>query len=90
MIDVVVRLNSFLRVAIGSSEVTLSLKDNATLVDLVYAMSREYGEDVKKNLIDSKTGNVKILFSVNRKKAVKEEILKSGDIVALFPPLSGG
>lgn len=90
MIEVKVKLNSFLRVAIGLPEVTVKLEEHATLLDLVKKLSAEHGDAVRNNLIDSRTGAVKVLFSRNRMKATKDQRLCEGDVVAIFPPLAGG
>lgn len=75
--EVTVRLFAVLRERAGADEVAVELPDGASVGEL------------RARLADL-TGPVECLVAVNREYAADEQVLASGDEVALVPPVSGG
>lgn len=77
-----VRLFASLRQAVGIGTLSYSLPDGATVGDLVQGLTAGYPR--------LPTAAGAIYASVNRVYAGQETVLRPGDEVGLFPPVSGG
>lgn len=65
------------REAMGKPETRLALVENATVAD---AWDRTGGQCLRGN----------VLCAVNEEYADRDHVLKEGDVVAFFPPVTGG
>jgi len=66
--------------ALGSSSVTLTVPENATVADLLAAATtRAVGRSLPRPLV-----------AVNHKYAKPDLLLRAGDEIALIPPVAGG
>ena len=72
-----VRLFAVLRERAGSPELTLELPEGARVRDALDSLS-------------ALAGDVPLVMAVNREYASEEQVLDSGDELALIPPVSGG
>lgn len=80
MIQVRVLAFGVLKEALGGSEVSLELREGATVADLLAEVTRSYP-----------TARLEgIAVGVNAEYANAERVLKAGDEVGLLPPVSGG
>ncbi len=77
-----VELFSVFRDAVGEKEIEFEINDDATIKDLLEAMAEKYPA-IKKYIKFA-------VISKNYKWAKETEILKEGDIIAIFPPIGGG
>ena len=77
-----VRLFATLKERTGSSQISVELKEPATVADLLTEVIRRYPglEPFKQN----------ILVSVNWEYADRTQSISGSDEIALFPPVSGG
>ncbi len=75
--EVTVRLFAVLRERAGSPELTLDLPEGARVSDALAELS-------------GLAGDVPLVMAVNREYASGEQLLDSGDELALIPPVSGG
>jgi molybdopterin synthase catalytic subunit len=75
--EVTVRLFAMLRERAGAREVTLSLPDGARVSDALAELG-------------SIAEGLPLVMAVNREYADKDQVLDSGDELALIPPVSGG
>ena len=75
--EVTVRLFAMLRERAGSSAVTLTLPEGASV------------RDALDSLADLAEG-IPLVMAVNREYASEEQVLDAGDELALIPPVSGG
>jgi molybdopterin synthase catalytic subunit len=67
----------------GQSKLTLSLPNqNATVADVRHALTQQYPQ-MEENLKAA-------IASVNQEFAFAEDVVKDGDEIAFFPPVSGG
>lgn len=91
---VYVRFLGFLTQTLGSSEITLELRDGASLEDLLNVIT-ERGKEVKRALLDEEGGLPwNILVLINQREAgvlggLKAR-LKDGDEVTVVPVSHGG
>ncbi|HET59914.1 MAG TPA: MoaD/ThiS family protein [Chloroflexi bacterium] len=83
MIDVTVVLYANLRVKAGVNSVRLSMPDNATVDDMLTNLKQQFPP-----LIPHLTE--KIVISINKKIALRGDLLPDGAEVALLPPIGGG
>lgn len=90
MIKVTVILRSVLKTKLKKEEIILELEDNSTITDLATKLAEQFGKEVRDFLLDNKTNNVIAMFSCNKQRCTKDHILKDGDIVSIFPAISGG
>lgn len=70
------------REIVGKSEITFSLPKNSTI-------SRAF-EELKQNYPGLEKLSTRLLFALNENYATQDQILNSGDKLAVFPPVSGG
>jgi len=83
-VKVKVRLFASFREAAGRSEMELELKDNSTLRDLIAVL-----DEIIPGLAERfERGGA--LAAVNGAFAKPDRVLSEGDVVAVFPPVSGG
>src|SRR5436190_13547762 len=75
--EVTVRLFAMLRERAGAREVTLSLPDGARVSDALAELG-------------SIAEGLPLVMAVNREYAPEDQVLDSGDELALIPPVSGG
>ena len=75
--EVTVRLFAMLRERAGTREVTLSLPDGARVSDALAELG-------------SIAEGLPLVMAVNREYADEDQVLDSGDELALIPPVSGG
>src|ERR1051326_7327427 len=75
--EVTVRLFAMLRERAGAREVTLSLPDGARVSDALAELG-------------SIAEGLPLVMAVNREYASEDQVLDSGDELALIPPVSGG
>lgn len=80
--EVRVRLFATLRQLAGWSQQPLALPDGATLRDALAEIDRQYPG----LSISTRT----FYAAVNQEYAKGEQVLREGDEVAIFPPVSGG
>jgi len=81
-IQVQVRTFALVREAIGRSELTLALRVGATVQDLLDRLAANHPD--LGPLLDH------VVVTINQRYAGRDRALKSGDDVAVFPPVSGG
>lgn len=67
----------------GVDTLELSLDETATIADLLAQIERDYPQLQEKF-------RKQALIAVNEKYAHRKQGLHEGDVVALFPPVSGG
>jgi molybdopterin synthase catalytic subunit len=77
IVEVTVKLFAVLRERAGASEVTLELPEGSRVRDAIASLA-----DV--------AAGVPVVMAVNREYADENQVLDSGDELALIPPVSGG
>lgn len=77
-----VRLFATLKDYAGASQVSVDVGESATVSDLLDSLTRQYPA-IEPSLQS-------ILISVNQEYAERNQPIRSGDEIALFPPVSGG
>lgn len=77
-----IRLFATLKDSAGASQVSVDVGESATVSDLLDSISRQY--PAIEPYLQS------ILISVNQEYAERNQPIRSGDEIALFPPVSGG
>lgn len=79
-----VRFFANFREKAGLEETTLEIRDKTTVAQVIGELAKSLG--ALKELF--KSGSV--IVAVNHEVAVPELIVKDGDEIAIFPPVSGG
>ncbi len=79
---IVINAFSTVRSACGFSEKQMEFKDKSSVLDIVKILFNEYKDLAKMN--------GKLLFAVNEEYCDENKILRDGDRLAIFPPVSGG
>ena len=81
----------------NKSEVVFEFKEQTTLKQLINKLSERYGEKLMIELMDAETNKIKnhynLLVNGTSYFHLPEKIdneLKDGDVILIFPPLSGG
>ena len=77
-----VSLFASLRELLGKDEVEVDLTSNGTIFDLL--------EKLKDQFPELKKINYPLLFAINESYCKETDIIKKNDIIAIFPPVSGG
>jgi MoaD family protein len=97
LISVSVRYLVNFSVVTGKKKEDLSLSEGATLKDLMDQLIEKYGEVLKKEILDSQTGDIKphVLILVNGRsldqfKERAHVVLAHGDSVIFTFPVTGG
>jgi len=80
--QIMVRLFATLRHEAGWAQREMTLPEGATLDDLLAALA---ADEQGLTLTDRSA-----YAAVNREYAQRNHVLRNGDVVALFPPVSGG
>ncbi len=80
--QITVKLFARFKEVAGTGKTTLHLPDEATIADLIAALRQQFDG---LSLVPERT-----LLSVNQEFATPETVLRDGDEVAIFPPVSGG
>jgi molybdopterin synthase sulfur carrier subunit len=73
-----------LREQLDCSELTVSNENITTIADLKLQLAN------KNQLWQTLFGNTSLLSALNHELVASEHIIKSGDEVAFFPPVTGG
>jgi len=73
-----------LREQLACSELTVSSEDVTTVADLKCQLAN------KNEQWQTLFGNTSLLSAVNHELVDSEQVIKSGDEVAFFPPVTGG
>ncbi len=90
-----VKLFATLRLSLGISSMDIEVDGPRTVEEVLKICSERLGEEVSKKLL-GKPGELLegAMILVNGKNILHEENLKTkvspGDVISLFPPLSGG
>jgi MoaD family protein len=91
MATVKVRMFATVREAAGAAEVELAA---STIKGLLKALVREFGDGMAQALSGAEQGSDGLVILVNGRNVQltrsRDILLKDGDDVALFPPVSGG
>lgn len=95
LITVKVRPLFNLKRIIGSSELVLKLRDEATIKDLIYVLVERYGGELGKLLSSEEVaGKRNVAIFVNGRLIDfidgDNTRLSDGDVVSLIPPAGGG
>lgn len=77
-----VRLFATLKDRVGAAQVSVEVNEPATVTNLLTALTEKFPA-IEPSLKS-------ILISVNQEYAERDQIIHSGDEIALFPPVSGG
>jgi molybdopterin synthase sulfur carrier subunit len=86
---VTVRYFARYRSLVGKGEEEVELPDGATVMDLIEKLKEKH--PVLKNEVFAEEDDLAdVNVSRNGRYVKFDEILKDGDVVALFPPVSGG
>ena len=78
--QVTVRYFASIRVYTGLNREMVELSTKSTINDLLELLASKYDD----------FGDLRVLAAVNGEYAVRELVLSDEDVVALFPPVSGG
>ena len=85
-----------IRLHLGRKSDDVLLKERASVLDLLKALSDKYGDWFRKEILDDKKQNIieEVVVSVNGRAIGQlgglSTILKDGDEVALLPLFAGG
>ena len=90
MIEVKIKLTSYLRIKIGMPVIEMRLEEAPTIIDVVNKLEDIYGSWVRNHFMDKKNGLIVSIFTVNDKRCTTNQILNKDDVIAIFPPLTGG
>lgn len=83
-LTVTVKFFASLRESLGTDELTAPLPDGATVADLIGVLA---SRGAPWNCLE---GDRPVLAAVNQTMVKPAHLLKPGDEVALFPPVTGG
>ena len=82
---ITVKFFSLIREAVETEQLTLELKDNLTTIEGLKNELGLRGEAWKEAL-----SHPNLIQAVNQRVVFQEEVIKDGDEVAFFPPMTGG
>lgn len=89
--DIFVQYHPPLTTVIGKREEMLEVLPGTTIKDLALILVENYGERVERHLFwDGNRDEYRVKFTVNRKLALPERVLISGDRVSILMAFSGG
>lgn len=93
--NITVQLEAQLRHAAGVSHAAVSMPDNSSVVDVLQVMASRFGPTLGERLIAADgTAQRSVLLFLNDKPVahatVAEHQLHEGDVLLLYPPISGG
>ncbi|MDW8092082.1 MAG: MoaD/ThiS family protein [Nitrososphaerota archaeon] len=94
-ITVRTRYFAYLREAIGHTEEVVELPEGATVMDFVRKVIELHGSEIGRFVLDER-GRLRRSIRVALNGETVEEsiidrtVLKSGDVVVILPPISGG
>ena len=82
---ITVKFFSLIREAVETEQLTLQLNDSSTTVEALKNVLGLRGEAWKEAL-----SHPNLIQAVNQRVVFQEEVIKDGDEVAFFPPMTGG
>lgn len=77
-----IRAFSSVKSVLGFSEKEMSVSDGSSVEDILQLLFGQYDDLMKMK--------GKLLFALNEEYCDKKKELREGDILAIFPPVSGG
>lgn len=80
--EITINTFSSVRTVCGFSEKNINIKEGSTVGELQKILFKEFNELVKME--------GRLLFAINEEYCDEKEILRNGDKLAIFPPVSGG
>ncbi|MHA1925072.1 MAG: MoaD/ThiS family protein [Candidatus Thorarchaeota archaeon] len=93
--SVVVELFGILARTAGTKEITIELTNSLTVEKLLDKLTKRFGEEFEKLLVDKESKQyVPLLLMINGKDepwdATRKRELANGDRVTILPPIAGG
>ncbi len=93
--EITVQFEAQLRHVAGVGQASVTMPDGSSVEDALHAVTSKFGSALGERLIAANgTTQRSLLLFVNDKPvvhaAVAEQRLKSGDVLLLYPPISGG
>lgn len=93
--EIIVQFEAQLRQVAGVGQVAVTVPDDSSVEASLRAIATQFGPAIEERLIaDEGTVQRSILLFVNDQPiahaAVAERMLKAGDVLLLYPPISGG
>ncbi|MBL6694193.1 MAG: molybdopterin converting factor subunit 1 [Luminiphilus sp.] len=82
---ITVKFFSLIREAVETEQLTLELNDSSTTVE---ALKNELG--LRGEAWNEALSHPNLIQAVNQRVVFQEEVIKDGDEVAFFPPMTGG
>ena len=82
---ITVKFFSLIREAVETEQLTLQLNDSSTTVEALKNVLGLRGEAWNEAL-----SHPNLIQAVNQRVVFQEEVIKDGDEVAFFPPMTGG
>ena len=82
---ITVKFFSLIREAVETEQLTLALNDSSTTVEALKNVLGLRGEAWNEAL-----SHPNLIQAVNQRVVFQEEVIKDGDEVAFFPPMTGG
>lgn len=90
MIKVTIVLRSLLKNKIGKDEIEINLPEKSNVTNLAFELGKLFGDEVSDFIIDKKSSTIIAMFSCKKERCTKDHVLKDGDVVSIFPAISGG
>ena len=93
--EITVQFEAQLRHVAGVGQASLTVPDGSSVEDALRLIASQFGSALGERLVAADgTAQRSVLLFVNDKPiahaAVAEERLKAGDVLLLYPPISGG
>ena len=93
--EITVQFEAQLRQVVGVGQAAVTLPDDSSVEEALRVTANQFGPALEERLIGA-DGTVQrsVLLFVNDQPiayaAVSEQMLKAGDVLLLYPPISGG
>ncbi len=88
-----VHLVGDLREMVGKKEIEVTIP-NSTIGGLIDKITQGYGENFKYEVVDRRTGDLRMIILVNNEDIRflrgLDTLLRDGDKVVIIPPIAGG